>query len=218
MAPKNKGKGPKPQKQPAFNEAALSQLTAKIDSRLGQPKEQRPEKRKRNDHDSKDSTPSKRRAQEPKTTERRPKKAAKESSSSLLEEIRLLGGDEADLDLVTGVDSDAEEGQSANAGKPSADVDKSLQKELAKFAAGLGFEKVRQESVAADDDSGEEEDGGQEEEEEEDDDESEEVSQFSDDEAEAEEPATVRDVPQAPEKPQNKKMKGKLVSTHHLLA
>ncbi|EON96804.1 putative ribosome biogenesis protein mak21 protein [Phaeoacremonium minimum UCRPA7] len=204
MPPKNKKKGQKPQKPAAFNEAALSQLTAKIESSLGQPKEQRPEKRKRNDHDSKDSTPNKRRAQEPKGSKHQPKKAAKESSSSLLDEIRLLGGDEADLDLITGVDSDAEDGQ-ANAGKPSADVDKSFQKELAKFASGLGFEKVREESVAADDEPEEEVEG-----EDEDEEDLEEVSSFSDDEDAAGQPTTALELPQAPEKPQNKKMKGKL--------
>ena len=207
MPPKNKGKGQKAPK-PAFDEAALSQLTAKIDTNLSQSKERPPEKRKRDDYDSRDSNPKKRQAQEPKGNRQSPKKAGKESSSSLLDEIRLLGGDESDLELVTGVDSDAEEGQSANAGKSSSELDRAFQKELAKFASGLGFEQVREESVAADDEPDEEQE----------EDDVEEVSDFSDDEGDVQEPPAAPEKPQVQEKLQNQKKKGKLVSTHHLVA
>lgn len=112
-------------------------------------KSDRPEKRKRSDNDNKDAHPKKRQAQEAKSGSGKPKKAAKESKVDLLEEIKLLGGDEADLELIAGIDSDAEEDKAPKAKAVPTD-DKALQKELAKFAAGLGFDEVRDEDGATD--------------------------------------------------------------------
>lgn len=168
MAGKKNSKGPKAAGKPAFDEAALSKLTAKIDTELSKPKaapkpqkqkqkqkDERPAKRKRNEDDStKDANPKKKQAQETSNGSAKPKKtkAPKEKKADLLEEIKLLGGDEADLDLVAGIDSDAEEGQGTKSSKTaSTDMDKKLKNELAKFAAGLGFEKVRDEDGATDD-------------------------------------------------------------------
>lgn len=71
-----------------------------------------------------------------------------------MEEIKALGGDEADLDLVAGVDSDAEEGAEKTAERP---LDNRFSAELAKFASGLGFEKVRGDALDASDPEAEEE-------------------------------------------------------------
>lgn len=157
MAAKRKSKGAKA--KAAFDEAALTKLTAKIDTELSKskPKDQkqkneRPEKRKRNDNDTKDSQPKKRQAQEARNGSDKPKKAAKEAKINLLEEIKLLGGDEADLELVAGIDSDAEEDQEPRPKAGSTDMDKALKNELAKFAAGLGFDEVRDDDGATDED------------------------------------------------------------------
>lgn len=174
MTGKKKAKGQKEAANLPFDEAALSKLTARIDTELSKPKpkpkpktqkqkDERPGKRKRNDDDHKDATPKKRQAQEvkqrlekPKKTTAhgsgKPKKSSKDKTAEMLEEIKLLGGDEADLDLVAGVDSDAEEGLEANTTKAApADVDNAFKNALAKFAAGLGFDKVRDEDAATDD-------------------------------------------------------------------
>lgn len=175
MAGKKKSKSQKAAAKPAFDEAALSKLTAKIDTGLSKPKsdskpqkskqklkDERPGKRKRIDDDNtKDANPKKRQAQEPKHGSGKPKKshAPKDKKADLLEEIRLLGGDEADLELVAGLDSDAEDGQGTKPNKAvAADMDNTLKNELAKFAAGLGFEKVRDEDGATDDEAEEQDD------------------------------------------------------------
>lgn len=209
--------------KPVFDEAALSSLTAKIDTDLANPKprsepkdqkqkEERPAKRKRSETDVKDATPNKRQAQEPKNRPAKPsKKTAKESKTpkdkkaELLQEILALGGDENDLDIIAGVDSDVEEGQEAKPKEAPAQMDKTLKNELAKFAAGLGFEKVRDEDAATDDEEGEVE----EEESEvadEDEDEVEEEEWEDEPEQEAKEPAAEK---------QSRSAAGKLVSMRH---
>lgn len=169
-AKKNKSKAQKAgtKSAPAFDEAALSKLTAKIETELSKPqskpieskhkhKEERPSKRKRADNEPKDANPhpKKRQAQEARKAPVKPKKASKDKKAEMLEEIKALGGDEADLDLVAGIDSDAEEGQAAKPAKTSSDMDNSFKNELAKFAAGLGFDNVRDEDGATDDEADE---------------------------------------------------------------
>ena len=61
---------------------------------------------------------------------------AKDGGAMLLQEILALGGTEEDLDLIAGAASDDENLDGNNA--PAAD--KSFQKDLAKFVAGLGIE------------------------------------------------------------------------------
>ncbi|KAH6660217.1 CBF/Mak21 family-domain-containing protein, partial [Truncatella angustata] len=66
----------------------------------------------------------------------------------LLDEIRALGGDEQDLELVDGLESEDETfGEDAK----SKTLDKGLEAELAKFALGLGFEKVQPPEADEDD-------------------------------------------------------------------
>lgn len=212
--------------KPAFDEAALSKLTAKIDTDLANPKpkskpkdqkqkEERPAKRKRSETDVKDATPNKRQAQEPKSRPAKPsKKTAKESKTpkdkkaELLQEILALGGDENDLDIIAGVDSDVEEGQEAKPKEAPAHMDKALKNELAKFAAGLGFEKVRDEDAATDDEEGEvEEEESEAADEDEDEVEEEEWEDEPEPEQDAKEPAAEK---------QSRSAAGKLVSMRHL--
>lgn len=212
--------------KPAFDEAALSKLTAKIDTDLANPKpkskpkdqkqkEERPAKRKRSETDVKDATPNKRQAQEPKSRPAKPsKKTAKESKTpkdkkaELLQEILALGGDENDLDIIAGVDSDVEEGQEAKPKEAPAQMDKSLKNELAKFAAGLGFEKVRDEDATTDDEEGEVEE------------EESEAADEDEDEVEGEEwedePEPEQDVKEPAAEKQSRSAAGKLVSMRHL--
>lgn len=164
MAAKKKSKGPKAgsKQLTTFDEAALSKLTAKIETELSKPKqkehkhkEDRSSKRKRADNEPKDANPhpKKRHAHEPKQRSEKPKKAPRDKTAEMLEEIKALGGDEADLDLVAGIDSDADDGPGAKSANQAAnaDLDKTFKNELAKFAAGLGFEDVRDEDGATDD-------------------------------------------------------------------
>lgn len=229
MAGKRKSKGAKA--KAAFDEAALTKLTAQIDTELSKPtstndkqkserpaknnielpktksKEHRqqpgrPEKRKRSDNDTKDAHPKKRQAKEARNVTTKPKKAAKDTKIDLLEEIKLLGGDEADLELVAGIDSDAEEDQAPKHKASSTDMDKALQKELANFAAGLGFDEVRDDDGMTD----EEVEGPDDEEWEDEQDEEEEVE-----EEEKEEEGGEKEAPPA-EKSQGRSAAGKLVS------
>lgn len=226
MAGKRKSKGAKA--KAAFDEAALEKLTAKIDTELSKPqsngqkpksepqakkdteptkpkskdqkqKPERPEKRKRTDNDAKDAHPKKRQAQEAKNGSTKPKKVAKASQVDLLEEIKLLGGDEADLELVAGIDSDAEEDQAPKPKSSSTDMDKALQKELAKFAAGLGFDEVRDDDDATDEEVGSEGPGDEE---------------WEDEEGDVEEEEEEEEEEEAPpaEKSQGRSAAGKLVS------
>ncbi|KAI5862663.1 CBF-domain-containing protein [Durotheca rogersii] len=159
-----------------FDEASLAKLTAKIDSRLAVPtkppgkkdpgkKDPGKKDHGKKDHgkrkrdptvDSSQARPNKRtntsnpdkakntHKNAPKAKSHKPNAApAKATSNAFLDEIRALGGDEDDLKLVGDVDSDDEELRNDKGKK---DTDKSLQAELAKFAAGLGFENVNPES------------------------------------------------------------------------
>ncbi|KAH8199917.1 hypothetical protein TruAng_005913 [Truncatella angustata] len=87
-----------------------------------------------------------------------PQETGASSSNALLDEIRALGGDEQDLELVDGLESEDETfGEDAK----SKTLDKGLEAELAKFALGLGFEKV-QPPEADEDDAQLDAEGGQE--------------------------------------------------------
>ncbi|KAK7940790.1 uncharacterized protein PG986_013177 [Apiospora aurea] len=77
-----------------------------------------------------------------------PKKG--QGPNALLDEIMALGGDEKDLELVGDVDSEDETYGDQKGG------DKDLQAELAKFASGLGFEKVQPEEAAEEEEEEEE--------------------------------------------------------------
>ncbi|ROW11490.1 hypothetical protein VMCG_01495 [Cytospora schulzeri] len=162
-AKEQKSKDQKPKGQKSKDQKPREQKKPKDDKQI----DDRPAKRKRSDNDTKDAAPKKRQAQEATNGEakpqkpQKPQKTAEERKAELLEEIKALGGDEHDLDLVAGIDSDAEEGQTKPS-KGSDDMDKVLKNELAKFAAGLGFEQVRDEVVATDDEEEEAEEAAEE--------------------------------------------------------
>ncbi|KAI0171991.1 CBF-domain-containing protein [Hypoxylon sp. FL1284] len=155
-----------------FDDAALSKLTAKIESKLTEPKKNQSKKdqgkRKRDQTtESVQPPPNKRnntsksngnKANAKSKTPKKPSSAPdKNASTSLLDEIKALGGDEEDLRLVEDVDS---EDEGLHDGKDKKNADKDLRAELAKFAAGLGFENVSPESGTeeSDDETGDADD------------------------------------------------------------
>jgi ribosome biogenesis protein MAK21 len=147
---------------PTFDDNALSALTAKIEKGFGgggpakadhvsQPKEKKgpksrngptAEKEKSSTRPPVISRGTKRDAHGNAKVDAKPRSAKKPKESGnkdaravLLEEILALGGTAEDLDLVADAASDVEDNAPAQAS-----ADKSLQKELAKFVAGLGIE------------------------------------------------------------------------------
>ncbi|KAI2472162.1 CBF-domain-containing protein [Annulohypoxylon bovei var. microspora] len=138
-----------------FDDTALSTLTAKIENKLTeskQPRSKKGEGKRKLDQtvDSVQPPPNKKKNKsEPKgrKNDNKSKKAQKPittskkaGSSSLLDEIKALGGDEEDLKLVEDVNSEDEE---LDNGKGKKNADKGLRAELAKFASGLGFDDVK---------------------------------------------------------------------------
>jgi ribosome biogenesis protein MAK21 len=87
------------------------------------------------------------------------KKSGKIDEKTLLEEIKALGGDESDLALIQGIDSDDEE--YAQGSKDSKSVDKGLKDELAALSKQLGFAEVEL-SEASDEEEEEEEEAEEE--------------------------------------------------------
>jgi ribosome biogenesis protein MAK21 len=147
MGKRRKPNGAKAPAVPNFDEAALSQLTAKLDHTLhgpgasaAQPSSEPPvDERKQS-----------RKRKAPKGEEdgsrgkkSRGAKAEKFSSEELLAEIRALGGDEEDLALIADVESGGEGDQGETYEAPAApQIERGLQEELAKFASSLGFQDV----------------------------------------------------------------------------
>lgn len=74
------------------------------------------------------------------------KKAPPASENALLDEIRALGGDEKDLDLVMGVPSDSENEYDDS----SATVSQNMRQELAQFANQLGFSQTDVQDASSD--------------------------------------------------------------------
>ncbi|XXG98682.1 hypothetical protein Hte_005011 [Hypoxylon texense] len=156
-----------------FDDAALSKLTAKIESKLIEPKKNQGKKdQSKKDQNKKDlgkrkrdqtteavqPPPSKKKntsksndsKSNAKSKAPRPNAApAKDTSNALLDEIRALGGDEEDLKLVEDVNSEDEEIHNE---KEKKHTSKELRAELANFAAGLGFDSVKPESATEESD------------------------------------------------------------------
>ena len=145
---------------PVFDDVALSQLTQQIDKSL--PTQDMPAKRKRPQGSDDNALPEAHqdRLERPKRPKRGqgpgggPAKAT--NNVALLDEIRALGGDSDDYDLVANLDSDNEGGQIPAPKLPQdATVDESLQRDLARFASSLGFQNLPAEDDV-DTDAGEE--------------------------------------------------------------
>ncbi|KAI1137940.1 CBF-domain-containing protein [Hypoxylon sp. FL0543] len=117
--------------------------------------------------------------QTPKQTQK-PAASKKAEFTTLLDEIKALGGDADDLKLVEDVNSEDEELEN-DKGKKNAD--KGLRAELAKFAADLGFDEARPEADAEESDEDLAEADGVEEDEDENDDGSSQASAASEPEA-----------------------------------
>ncbi|WVQ84509.1 hypothetical protein IAT38_006663 [Cryptococcus sp. DSM 104549] len=118
-------------------------------------------------------------AEEPKL-----EKKERKISDELLKAVKDLGGDEDDLDLIEGIDSDDEGTAAAPKGDKSASDEKKLKKELGDFMKGLDFGNV---AVAAVESSEEEELEESEEDEEESADEDEDEEESEEEESEEEE-------------------------------
>ncbi|KAI1764038.1 CBF-domain-containing protein [Hypoxylon sp. FL1150] len=175
-----------------FDDAALSKLTAKIESKLTEPKKNQGKKDQGRKDQGKKDQGKRKRDQTTETVQPPPNKRnntskpngnksdakaknlkpngapVKDTSNTLLDEIRALGGDEEDLKLVEDVDS---EDEGLHNEKEKKNADKDLRAELAKFAAGLGFDNVQPESGTeeSDDDINGADDAEEDEEDEEDD-------------------------------------------------
>lgn len=173
--PTKKGKGPRSSsKGPNLDKNALENLTSTLDKKLGKRKQpptkaagDQHQKRQRNTDNTAGG-----------------KKSGKIDEKTLLEEIKALGGDESDLALIQGIDSDDEE--NVKGSKDSKPADKGLKDELAAFSKQLGFAEVEM-SEASDDEEGEEEEEVEEESEGEEDD-LEDIDDEEDDEDEVEAP------------------------------
>lgn len=138
--PQKKGKGPRGQKdRQSFDESALEQLTSKIGQNLNSNTNKRKhpptnaggkeqQKRRRNFEDSRPS-----------------KNQIPDDQAALLAEIRALGGDEKDLELINGVDSDDETYGKESGGA----VDKDLKDELLALSKELGFADIDPEVMIA---------------------------------------------------------------------
>ncbi len=145
--------------KPGFDEAALAQLTSKLDKSLGDSQKQLPPKRKRQRENDDDH--------QPKRHQTRPSECGPQGelgggwkskqAPNLLDEILALGGNEEDLELVANVDS-GDEGGDAPRPKVSSEtiVDKSLKDELAQFASSLGLSNFHEHDDPETDDEGDE--------------------------------------------------------------
>ena len=156
-----KGKGPRQsQNGPSFNEDALSHLTSKIDKNLSA----KDHKRKQPPTNDSEKPQQKRQRNSEGGAS---KKLSKEEQDALLAEIKALGGDEKDLELINDVDSSDDE-YSKGSTQP---VDKRLKDEIAAFSKELGLadhapseasdveevEEQEEEEEEDDDDEGEDE-------------------------------------------------------------
>lgn len=128
--PQKKAKGPGAQKEKqSLDKNTLAQLTSKIDQNLSS----RDHKRKNPPTDAGTKNEQKRQRQSEKTEPR--KDQEQDDQDALLAEIKALGGDEQDLELINGVDSDDE-----TSVKESTDrIDKALKDDLAALTKELGF-------------------------------------------------------------------------------
>ena len=143
--PQKKGKGPRgPGAKSNFDEDSLAQLTSKIDQSLGS-----------NDHKRKkpptEGNKQQHKKQRNSDGSQPPKNKTQEDQEALLAEILALGGDENDLDIINGVDSEDE----IDAKESTERVDKKLRDELLEFSKELGFASIEPEIAAEEEESSE---------------------------------------------------------------
>lgn len=167
---KSKGKGKRPSHAAALNEDTLAQLTSRIDQNLND-----------KDHKRKNPPTDASPAQKNKKQKSAPKSLNSEDYQSLLAEVKALGGDEGDMDLIGGLDDSEDEYEQGN----SAPVDKKLRDELAALSKELGFAELPAQADS-EDEHAEEEDEDDEAEEDGDDDEDEDEEEESEDDRDEE--------------------------------
>ncbi|KAG6008075.1 hypothetical protein E4U43_000222 [Claviceps pusilla] len=158
--PQKKGKGPRVQKErQSFDKNTLAQLTSKIDQNLSS----HDHKRKNPPTDAGIQQEQKRRRQSDQIQPQKAKGQQKVDQDVLLAEIKALGGDEQDLELINGVDSDDETAAEGSAGR----IDKTLKDDLVALTKELGFsnlapevtvESEPEEDEVFDDDDGDDDD------------------------------------------------------------
>lgn len=160
-----KGKSRAGGDMPTFNDTALSSLRAKIEQNLAKQKDkERPGKRKRQDGPAAKGPELKKRQTESRPrggdAKGRPQQLPparpphKGRSAALLKEIRELGGDEKDMELIGNIESDSDEEVQVTRGTEE-EPDQAFKNELAEFASALGFDAARMEDL---EDAAEEED------------------------------------------------------------
>ncbi|UNI15235.1 RNA-binding ribosome biosynthesis protein mak21 [Purpureocillium takamizusanense] len=153
LSKKAKGQRPPKEGPSSLNQDSLAQLTSRIDKSLGG-----------GDHKRKQPPTAASDKQQPKRQRAsadappRDVHGAGNDQAALLAEIKALGGDESDLELINGVDSD-DETYAQDSKKP---IDKALKEELAALSKELGFAALVPEEASDVDegpDAEEEEDG-----------------------------------------------------------
>jgi len=134
-----------------FDQAALTQLTAELDTTLPSEIQREPKTKRKRPREAEQGTSSKKqKATVGKTSPRqrwdrnagKPPKGA--TNDALLEEILALGGNEEDYELIANVESGSEDEPPEDVrGQASINhrLDESLQDELSKFASTLGFQR-----------------------------------------------------------------------------
>jgi len=147
----NRTKQKKKSAATGFDQAALTQLTAKLDTTLPSDTQQEPKTKRKRPREAEQGTSSKKqKATVGKTSPQRrwdgdagkPPKGA--TNDGLLEEILALGGNEEDYELIANVESGSEdEPPEDSRGQAFLNhrLDESLQDELSKFASTLGFQR-----------------------------------------------------------------------------
>ncbi|KAL1883859.1 hypothetical protein VTK73DRAFT_7647 [Phialemonium thermophilum] len=156
MGPKRKNKKQEAAPQ-VFDEAAFQASIAQLDKSLAKTLgNDHSGKRKRQDGNAESRAPKKRHTDINVSVSKKDNKgkgAVKRPSTTLLDEIKALGGDERDLELIANIDSDVEDGSTEEEVQElgtNTRLDKSFRDELAKFASSLGFENVPQDDGETD--------------------------------------------------------------------
>ncbi|KAG5926489.1 hypothetical protein E4U42_003263 [Claviceps africana] len=133
--PQKKGKGPRAQKErQSFDKNTLAQLTSKIDQNLSSGDH----KRKNPPTNAGIQKEQKRRRQSEQIQLQKGQGKERVDQDVLLAEIKALGGDEQDLELINGVDSDDEAGAKGSTGR----IDKTLKDDLVALTKELGFSNL----------------------------------------------------------------------------
>lgn len=128
-----------------FNESALEKLTERIDHNLVDNQQNKRKKPPTGDNPSQNRKRQRNGADKPQKQNKKPGAIERDV---LLAEIKALGGDEKDLELIEGIDSDEEEEDGGQPGSKRSKtdehaIDKGLKAELAALSKELGFANLQ---------------------------------------------------------------------------